>query len=93
MSKSNLQPNTLVEFRIALIRRGLSQTQLAKLLGISARYVRYMIAGNVPAYRTWQRLHEEFGFAEAEPLKLNSDRSLVSRSIKSSRKVSKVSHA
>ncbi len=88
-----MQPSTLTEFKIALLRKGLTQTSLARQLNVSVRYVRYMIAGKVPAHRTWQRLRTEFDFPSTAIPKHNSRRTSARTAIKDSGHVSKAIHA
>jgi transcriptional regulator with XRE-family HTH domain len=50
-----------IEFKVALLRRGLTQRQVARKLGISDRYMSDIILGNRKAPRIRARLVKELG--------------------------------
>lgn len=90
---TKLQPSTLREFKIELLRRDLNQVTLARTLKVTPRWIRHMLSGKYPARDTWRRLRDDFGFpAEALP-QIDSPRRAAGRSIKTSRKDSKVQNA
>ncbi|HEX4135881.1 MAG TPA: helix-turn-helix transcriptional regulator [Bryobacteraceae bacterium] len=45
MSGTTREGSTIVDFKIALLRNGLTQVSLAEKLNISTRYLRYILSG------------------------------------------------
>jgi transcriptional regulator with XRE-family HTH domain len=52
------------ELRILMLRRGLTQAQLAEQLGVTRPYMNRILTGRADGFRVRVRLVREFGFPE-----------------------------